>query len=119
MGVTRDKASLIISVITIVLCTGTGAFITLLYLNNYMMNEARQIRTSISIIDNSTSELSDVMLSSDKEGKSENAADPVTGTSYFRWGSDSCPPSSELVYSGKLACMTECSRGKGHIFLEN
>ena len=98
----------------------TGAIITLLYLNNCMMNGIRQIRTSISIIiDNSTSELSDVMLSRDKEGKSENAADPVTGTSYFRWGRDSCPPSSELVYSGKLACMTECSSGKGHIFLEN
>ena len=117
MGVTRDKASLIISVITIVFCT--GVIITLLYLNNEMMNGIRQIRTSISIIDNSTSELSDVMLSRDKEGKSENAADPVTGTSYFRWGRDSCPPSSELVYSGKLACMTECSSGKGHIFLEN
>ena len=65
-----------------------------------MMNKARQIRTDISIIENSTSELSDVMLSC--EGKSENAADPVTGTSYIRWGRDLCPPSSVLVYSGKL-----------------
>ena len=47
------------------------------------------------------------MLSRDEEGKSENAADPVTGTSYIRWGRDTCPPSSELVYSGKLTYMTE------------
>ena len=105
MGVTRDKVSLLISVVTIVLCT--GVIITLLYLNNEMMNGIRQIRTDISIIDISTSELSDVMLSRDKEVKSENDRDPVTGTSYIRWGRDTCPPSSELVYSGKLTCMTE------------
>ena len=72
-----------------------------------MMNKRGQIRTSISIIDNSTSELSDVMSSRDEEGKSENATDPATGTSYIRWGRDTCPPSSELIYSGKLACMAE------------
>ena len=105
MGVTRDKVSLLISVVTIVLCT--GVIITLLYLNNEMMNGIRQIRTDISIIDISTSELSDVMTSRDKKVKSENDRDPVTGTSYIRWGRDTCPPSSELVYSGKLTCMTE------------
>ena len=105
MGVTRGKATLIISVVTVVLCT--AVIITLLFLDNHMMNGIRQIQTDISVIDNHTSELSDVMLSRDKEGKSENAADPVTGTSYIRWGRDTCPPSSELVYSGKLACMTE------------
>ena len=117
MRESQGKVSLFLSVITIVICS--GIMVTLFNLDRLMMNEARQIRTDISIIDNSTSELSDVMLYRDTEGKSENAADPVTGTSYFRWGRDSCPPSSELVYSGKLACMTECSSGKGHIFLEN